>query len=290
MVSIVIINYNTFELTVKCIRSVIEKTTTAYEIIVVDNASTKDDPQQFRALFPQVKLIANTLNSGFAAGNNLGISEAAGDYILLLNSDTELINNAIDKAVEKIKSDKTIGALSVQLMGTNGVLQQCSHYWSELLKLAACTVKLHHLNKGFKPAQPNQTIAHFAEYLTGTFLLFPKKVLQIFKHNKLPETFFMYGEDTEWSHYIRKAGYRLYYYPDAKILHHGGASSNNTFNSGLKNLANEYKLHVIIKGKPYTIAYYLVLSAFYFSHFKRDSFKNGRFVLRFLFANMFAKA
>jgi GT2 family glycosyltransferase len=259
LVSVIIINYNTFNLTVKCIKSVIEKTTIPYEIIVVDNASPKDDPQQFKVLFPNIKVITNSLNTGFSAGNNLGIAAASGDYILLLNSDTELINNTIDLAVNKIKTDSAIGALSVQLIGNDGILQQCSHYWSELSKLFACTIKLHHLFNRFKPRQPDLTVEHYAEYLTGTFFLFPKETLKIFKANKLPETFFMYGEDTQWSHYIRKAGYKLYYYPGAKILHQGGASSNNTFNSGLKNFANQYKLHLIIKGKPYTISYYLVL-------------------------------
>lgn len=287
MVSVIIINYNTFDLTVKCIRSVIDKTTCAYEIIVVDNASTLDDADQFRALFPDIKLVKSETNLGFSKGNNLGISVATGEYILLLNSDTELINNAIDLAVEKIKADNSIGALSVQLIGTDGRLQQCSHYWSELGKLAGCTLKLHHLFDYFKPKQPDLTTAHYAEYLYGTFFMFPRQVLKIFKEEKLPETFFMYGEDTEWSHYIRKAGYQLYYYPEAKILHHGGASSNNSFNSGLKNFANEYKLQTIIKGRPYTTLYYLVLSAFYISNFRKQSFKNAAYVLKFLLKETF---
>ena len=287
MVSVIIINYNTFDLTVKCIRSVIKKTSCAYEIIVVDNASTLDDPDQFKILFPDIKLVKSETNLGFSKGNNLGISVATGEHILLLNSDIELINNAIDLAVTKIQSDKTIGALSVQLMGTDGKLQQCSHYWSELGKLAGCTLKLHHLFDYFKPKQPDLETAHYAQYLYGTFFMFPRQILKIFKDEKLPETFFMYGEDTEWSHYIRKAGYQLYYYPEAKILHHGGASSSSAFNSGLKNLGNEYQLQTIIKGKAYTTLYYLTLSAFYISNFRMQSFINAGQVLRFLIRETF---
>ena len=96
VVSIIIINYNTFELTSQCIASVEEQTKgIAYEIILVDNASKECSPQQFTAKFPTIHLIESSVNLGFAGGNNLGIAAAQGDVILLLNSDTKLINNAV---------------------------------------------------------------------------------------------------------------------------------------------------------------------------------------------------
>src|SRR5437763_942905 len=95
MLSIIIINYNTFELTCNCIESVIQYTTTIpYEIILVDNASTECDAELFKKRFPQIKLVKNPENNGFAKGNNLGIKHAEGDAILLLNSDTYLKVNS----------------------------------------------------------------------------------------------------------------------------------------------------------------------------------------------------
>src|ERR1700722_7652798 len=96
MVSIIIINYNTFELTKNCIESVRFKTTIPYEIILVDNNSTERPADEFKNLFPDIKLVKSKVNCGFSKGNNLGIEVAQGDYILLLNSDTILLNNAID--------------------------------------------------------------------------------------------------------------------------------------------------------------------------------------------------
>jgi GT2 family glycosyltransferase len=286
MISIIIINYNTFKLTAECVRSVQSKTKCEYEIILVDNASTECDPEKFVTLFPDIKLVKSDINLGFSKGNNLGIKAASGDYILLLNSDTLLINNAIDMALDKIKSDNTIGALSVQLVSPDGSLQQCSHYWSELIKLAGCTLKLHHIFPYFRQKQPDLSVAHYAEYLYGTFFLFPERVLEYFKERKLPETFFMYGEDTEWCYYIRKAGYKLYYLPDAKILHYGGASAGKNAREAMKDFEKEFVLHLIIKGKLYTVLYYITLAFFYFSYFSHESFKRGKNVLGYLIRNI----
>src|SRR5712675_1513772 len=99
-ISIIIINYNTFNLTSNCIRSVIQFTRgLKYEIILVDNASTECDPENFLEEFPQVKLIKNKINGGFAYGNNEGIRQASGEFILLLNSDIVLQEDSVSKAV-----------------------------------------------------------------------------------------------------------------------------------------------------------------------------------------------
>ena len=95
-VSVIIINYNTFVLTSDCIRSVIRCTIgVEYEIIVVDNASTECDANDFLKEFPNIKLVKNKINGGFAYGNNLGIAQATGDHILLLSSDTVLTDDSI---------------------------------------------------------------------------------------------------------------------------------------------------------------------------------------------------
>lgn len=265
-----------------------DNTVSNYEIIIVDNASSECDPSRFKDLFPFIKLIINPQNYGFSKGNNIGINEASGDHILLLNSDTVLINNAIDLAYKKILSDKTIGALSVQLVSTDGSLQQCSHYWSDLGRLIGCSFRLHHIFKYFKNIQPDLKKEGYCQYLWGTFFLLPKSVLKIFENERLPETFFMYGEDTEWSHYIRTAGYNLYYFPDAKILHYGAASpGHNKADKWVHGFHNEYLLHLIIKGRLYTLIYYSFLAFFYFSGFKKESFRRGRFILFYVYKNAF---
>src|ERR1700756_1714891 len=105
-VSIIIVNYNTFDLTCKCISTVIQCTKGIfYEIILVDNASVECDADLFLQKFPTIRLIKSTTNLGFTGGNNLGIENSGGKYILLLNSDTELTEDSISKCYDLIRKD-----------------------------------------------------------------------------------------------------------------------------------------------------------------------------------------
>ena len=104
LVSVIIVNYNSFALTSDCIRSVIEQTHDVdYEIILVDNASIECDPDKFLQKFPHILLIKSKMNGGFSFGNNLGIEKASGEYILLLNSDTILTEDTISRSVKYIE-------------------------------------------------------------------------------------------------------------------------------------------------------------------------------------------
>ena len=108
--SIVIINYNTFQLTCNCIASLKEKLQgVEYEIILVDNASVECDANLFKEKFPFINLIKSSTNTGFTGGNNLGVNASTGEYLLLLNSDTELINNAPEICLGYIQQHKEVG-------------------------------------------------------------------------------------------------------------------------------------------------------------------------------------
>ena len=123
-VSIVIVNFNTFELTSNCIRSIYDKVSGLdVEIILVDNASHERNPDDFHNIFPEIILIKSEQNLGFAKGNNLGIAQAKGEYILLLNSDCELLNNAPLLSYDYMKKNNSCGLSTVQLQYPNGKLQ-----------------------------------------------------------------------------------------------------------------------------------------------------------------------
>ncbi|HUS02661.1 MAG TPA: glycosyltransferase, partial [Chitinophagaceae bacterium] len=114
--SIIIINYNTFQLTCNCIRSIKEKLVDlTYEIILVDNDSSECDPNLFLKEFPDTRLIISAENTGFTGGNNIGIAKATGQYILLLNSDTELINNAPRICYDYMQQHPKAGMTTAQL-------------------------------------------------------------------------------------------------------------------------------------------------------------------------------
>lgn len=251
--SIIIINYNTFQLTSNCIRSLEEKVTgITYEIILVDNASSECDPSLFLKKFPFIKLIINKENSGFTGGNNTGIGQASGEYILLLNSDTELINNAPKICFDHMQQHPEAGITAAQLQYPDGRLQhncrrfrtiswellQVFPFYLFLPKRKKEELMLHHYfdHKSFMKC----------DWVWGTFMMFPKKIISQLPMNKLPDDFFMYVEDVLWCWHINKLGYEIHFLPEANVMHiHKGSSSKEKWYAvrkmGIKNHAQFMK-------------------------------------------------
>jgi hypothetical protein len=248
--SVVIVNYNTFELTAACIQSVIQHTHgLAYEIILVDNASTECEACLFEEKFPGIRVLAQSENLGFAGGNNAGIAQARGEVILLLNSDTLLLDNALLAAYEKIQRDTKIGALSVQLIFPTGEVQSCCQ------RFPSVTLELLELLRLQKLVSARQRAAllmgaffnHRTEaepdWVWATFFMFRRSILDGFAAKKLPDDFFMYGEDMQWCYLIRKKlGLTILYFPAAKVVHYLSASTNKNLNLNKQRamIANEY--------------------------------------------------
>lgn len=233
--SIIIINYNTFQLTSNCIRSLYDKLSgIEYEIILIDNASKECDPYLFLQRFPGIKLITSDVNTGFAGGNNIGLEHARGDYILLLNSDTELINNAPKICLDHLLQHREAGIVTCQLIYPNGTIQyNCRRFrtisW-ELLEVFPIyklmpkkkreALMLHHYFD-------HQSFAS-CDWVWGTFMLFPKTIIQQLPQKKLPGDFFMYCEDVLWGWHFKKLGYEIHFLPQAKVMHiHKGSSDKN---------------------------------------------------------------
>jgi GT2 family glycosyltransferase len=185
-VSVIIVNYNTRQLTCDCIASVIEKTVQVnYEIIVVDNASSDDSVDFIKNKFPVVKLIANPINEGFGRANNTGAKNAGGKFLFLLNSDTLLVNDAIDILHAFMQKDikKETGA---------------------------CCANLYTAEKN-------------VGMIIGAHLFIRKEIFELLEG--FDPHFFMYLEDTDLCLRIKKAGYKLTSVPQAKIIHYQGKSS-----------------------------------------------------------------
>jgi GT2 family glycosyltransferase len=267
LVSIIIINYNTFELTCKCIQSIYDKSTVvSFEIILVDNASIECDASLFKQQYPEIILIKSDKNLGFAGGNNLGIQQAKGEYILLLNSDTELLNNAIELSYNRIKCEEKIAGLSGQLIDDNGNIQ---HVAGKFLYISSLALKLSGIYRLYSKAKRSSRFLGFdfdhtteikADWLWGTFLLLRKSIIIKMPNGKLPDNFFMYGEDVEWGYAIHGLGYELLYFPDAKILHHGGKSgyksSVTTIQKNLYDIVKRYR------SVTYANTYFILSSIF----------------------------
>jgi len=240
-ISIIIINYNTFELTCNCIKSIIKETKNInYELIIVDNKSTKDDPNLFLKEFPEVKLIISPKNLGFAGGNNLGLELAKSKYVLLLNSDTVILNDAIYKTWHYLeKSSADVGVLGCKLLNPDGSLQPSTgektrggYSIKKLIYKELTNNPIYfHLDKRFKTdenknlSQTDQQEVYETNLVVGAYMLVRKEVFE--KAGLLDEDFFMYNEELEWCNRIVRAGFKILFYPFAEIIHIGKQSSSN---------------------------------------------------------------
>lgn len=231
--SIIIVNYNTLELTSKCIQSVLENLNVlTFEIILVDNNSDEVDADLFLEKFPVIKLIKSKANLGFAKGNNLGIANAAGNYILLLNSDAQLQGDSVSHLINFLEANPKIAVTTTQLVFPNGSLQHnCQRFPSvkakafELLRLQKIAPKTGgHVLLG--PFFKYNEVA-YPDWVWGTFFLFRKDLLQQLPDHKLADDFFMYGEDMQWCFEFHKRGYRMAFVPTTPVVHHMGMSRGN---------------------------------------------------------------
>lgn len=228
--SIVIISYNTAEMTVECIRSIYKETKNInFEIIILDNNSSDRSVAAISTEFPDVKLIANKDNVGFACGNNLAAKEANGKYILLLNPDTVVLEHAIEKLLLFAKSRPNDGIYGGRTYLGDGTLVPASVWrkpslWGIFCFAVGLTV-IFKRNKYFDP----QTYGSWklddireVDILEGSFFLLSKKIWDELKG--FSPDFFMYAEEDDLCLRAIELGVQPVFYPDAKIIHYGGAS------------------------------------------------------------------
>lgn len=241
-VSIIIINYNTADLTLQCLHSIRRYTEgIAYEVIVVDNASTETEPSVFQEAFPEIKLVASKKNLGFAGGNNLGIEQATGKYILLLNSDTILNGNAILATFQYMEKQPGAGVVSARLTYPDGRHQSAAQRFPsvkyqliELLRLQKFLSK-RRSGKLLLGAFFDHKETVKADWVWGTFFMFRQDILSKLPGARLDETYFMYCEDMQWCMDIRKLGYEIHFFADAEVVHLMGGSSGNKSEMMLQN-------------------------------------------------------
>ncbi len=233
-ISIIIVSWNVRDLLKKCLESVLLYSQGVdYEIIVVDNASTDGTVEMMRQDFPQVRLIANQENKGFAAANNQGIKEAKGEYILLLNPDTEFIENSLEKIVAKMQSDEKIGVLGCKLLNPDKSIQPSVRrfptVWSQLVIL----FKLHKIfpflldsysMKDFytTPYPLLKEEGTLVDQVMGAFFCVKKELFA--KIGLLDEGYFIWFEEVDFCRRAKQAGYKVVYWPVTSVVHHGGQS------------------------------------------------------------------
>jgi len=253
-VSIIILNYNTFQLTCNCIESIIEFTKdVSYEIILVDNLSTECDADLFKQKFPSINLVKSNENGGFAKGNNLGIAAANGEFILLLNSDTYLIEDAISKTINYYKNESLKCVIGCKMQYPNGDIQHTARKFRsiswELFDVFRFLLYILPYKKRAELMFGKYFKSDFntqCDWLNGAFFIFPKTALQELPQNKLDDRFFMYGEDHLWCWQFQQIGYDSYFYCDTKIIHINNGSTAKSKQLELRKIMLKNEL-VIIK-------------------------------------------
>lgn len=228
--SIIIVNWNTRNRLRDCLNSIYQWTESIeYEVIVIDNASEDGSPQMVRTEFPEVRLIQNQKNVGFAAANNQGITVANGRYVLLLNSDTIILQNAIPKTVEFADARPEAAVVGCHVQNHDQTTQPSTFMFPSLLNMVLFTTYLYRLfpkSKLFGRERMtwwDRTNAREVDVVTGCFMLVRRKAIE--QVGLMDEQFFMYGEETDWCYRFRNAGWKTLFTPEAEIIHFGGASS-----------------------------------------------------------------
>ncbi len=233
LLSVIILSFNTRNFLEQCLQAVAESkgfNMGEMEVIVVDNGST-DGSVDFAAKFKvqsskfKVSLIKNKENIGFAGGNNVGIRQARGKYVLLLNSDTTVYSDALIKMVKFAQGLPKLGAATCRVELPGGKIDPACHrgfptpgnaftYLSGLEKIFPRS----RLFSGYHQGWKNLDEPHQVDVIAGSFFLIPKKVVG--RVGLLDESFFMYGEDIDWCYRIKQAGFEIWFNPEIKILHY----------------------------------------------------------------------
>ncbi len=202
------------------------------ELIVVDNASTDGSAAMVRTEFPDVRLIESGGNLGYAAGNNLGLGVATGEWLLTLNPDTELIDQSLDSAVAYLRANPSVGALGARQIGTDGKTQRSVRGFPSLLGILGDVSGVGRRFPGSKLDSYRLTgfdyeKAGLAPQPMGTFLLFRRQALEAVGDAKAPFDlgFPIFFNEVDLLFRLSEAGWACHYLPEVRILHHGGEST-----------------------------------------------------------------
>jgi asparagine synthase (glutamine-hydrolysing) len=229
--SVIVVNWNTRERLRDCLASVRKHLSRLdHEVIVVDNASSDGSPEMVESEFPEVRLVRNDRNVGFGRGNNQAMAIAGGRWLLLLNSDTMLVDDSVDVLFERVQREPDLGIAQCRLNFPDGRVQHTAYRFPSLgLALVE--------DLGFYKLMPKARVGpmllsgywHYAEerdvdWVAGAFMLLPREVYA--ETGGFDERLFMYGEDMEWCHRIRDLGWRIRYYPQAQVTHIDHASAD----------------------------------------------------------------
>lgn len=230
-ISVIIVNWNTRDLLIECLRSLdAQKGNFRKEVIVVDNGSSDGSQEAVRATFPQVQIIENNANLGFAKANNIGMKASKGRFICLINSDVKVLDGCLEKLVCYMDQDTSTGISGPKILWPDMTLQDsCRKFpnlWNNICDFL-------HLNRLFPKSDifsgehmmffDHMTIRN-VEGLVGCFLMIRKEALE--QVGLFDEQFFIYSEETDLCKRFFDNHWKIKFFPDAQAIHYGRKSSS----------------------------------------------------------------
>jgi GT2 family glycosyltransferase len=233
MLSVLIVNWNTCELLRTCLHSIHKfPPSEPFEVIVVDNASSDGSAEMVQREFPQVVLVPSPTNSGYARGNNMAFAAAAGEWLLTLNPDTEIMDSSLQGAIDLLRANPKMGCLGARLVHPDGRTQKSVRGWPTALGVLGDAT-------GVGAQFPESRLGSYrligfdyelqqaAPQPMGTFLLFRREALQDVGDVRKPfdENFPIFFNEVDLLYRMHRAGWDCLYSPDVRVVHHGGEST-----------------------------------------------------------------
>lgn len=218
LVSIVTVNYNTVEHTRNLIESIKKSAYSNYEIVVVDNASTEQGIESVLDLGERIILVKSPKNLGFSGGNNLGFDHTTGEFILMLNSDTLIEKETIQVLIDELEEDSSVGIVSpkIKYYHSDNLIQ-----YAGSTDIHPLTLRNRHLgNKEIDDGRFDQKSE--TPFAHGAAMMFRRSLLK--EAGPLPEVYFLYYEELDWSTKVKSLGYKIMYQPDSTVHHKESAS------------------------------------------------------------------
>jgi len=240
-VSIIVVAWNVRELLHNCLKSVYEETKDIrFEVIYVDNDSEDGSVEMVEKKFQEIRIIENSRNEGFIKSNNQAIKIATGRYVLLLNSDTVVLDNAIGKIVKFADAHPEAAVVGCKVLNLDNTLQRtCFMYPSILNMFLAATYLYKIFPKSKFFGRECMTWWDFddvreVETVCGCFSLVRKEAIE--QVGPMEEMYFVYGDDPDWCYRFKKKGWKIMFTPEAEIIHHGGQTT--------KQMPREFRLQL----------------------------------------------
>lgn len=269
LVSICIVNFQAKAFLRKCLHSIDENTHgQLYEVIVSDNGSTDGSVEMLREEFPEVKVLTHSQNQGFSKPMNKAMQVAQGKYVLLLNPDTLVHEGAIGKLAAFLEENPKVGIVGPKVLNPDGTLQKpCRRsearpwdvfaYFLGLSKLFPKNPKF----SGYFMGYMDEDVVHEVHGVSGSCMLIRREVIDQIGY--LDEQFFAYQEDADYCLRARKAGWKVYYYPKAEIIHFGGMGGSKI--QPWRSVIAWHKSYYLYYRKHFADDYPLLFNGFYYS-------------------------